>query len=195
MIICFLILSTVLLGRLTSSRVTFDSLDIRNSTEKIIKSNVHYLYCKQLLNTSILFYISFWRHSRDFHLFIHCVCNTCTCTNTKIIIIFPRTYMYLFTFTKKIIVHHRLLKLNFLCCMMWLTICLQKNVAPSNTKICSTCTCLIHSYKCTCRYTTILKCKFLTWLLRAIKINLRPNVQSYITCFSSPSLPIFICIP
>lgn len=192
-VICFLILSTVLLGRLTSSRVTFDSLDIRNSTEKIIKSNVHYSYCKQLLN--ILFYISFWRHSRDFHLFIHCVCNTCTCTNTKIIIIFPRTYMYLFTFTKKIIVHHRLLKLNFLCCMMWLTICLQKNVAPSNTKICSTCTCLIHSYKCTCRYTIILKCKFLTWLLRAIKINLRPNVQSYITCFSSPSLPIFICIP
>lgn len=104
-IICFLILSTVLLGRLTSSRVTFDSLDIRNSTEKIIKSNVHCY--KQLLD--ILFYISFWRHSRDFHLFIHYVSNTCTCTNTKIIIIFPRTYMYLFTFTqKKIRVHHRL---------------------------------------------------------------------------------------
>lgn len=92
-IICFLILSTVLLGRLTSSRGTFDSFDIRNSTEKIIKSNVHCY--KYLLN--ILFYISFLRHSRDFHLFIHCVSNTCTCSNTKIIVIFPRTYMYLFT--------------------------------------------------------------------------------------------------
>lgn len=190
-IICFLILSTVLLGRLTSSRVTFDSLDTRNSTEKIIKSNVHYY--KQLLD--ILFYISFWRHSRDFHLCIHYVSNTCTCTNTKIIVIFPRTYMYLFTFTKKIIVHHRLLKLNFLCCMMWLTICLQKNVAPSNTQRCSTCTCLIHSYKCTCTYTTILKCKFLTWLLRAIKINLRPNVQSYIYVYPALPFPFLYVFP
>lgn len=96
-IICFLILSTVLLGRLTSSRVTFDSLDIRNSTEKIIKSNVHCY--KYLLN--ILFYISFWRHSRDFHLFIHCVCNTCTCTNTKIIVIFSPNLHVLIHFYKK----------------------------------------------------------------------------------------------
>lgn len=47
MIKCFLISSRVFLGTLTSSRVTFDSLDIRNSTEKIIKSN---LKCKHLLN-------------------------------------------------------------------------------------------------------------------------------------------------
>lgn len=44
--------------------------------------------------------MSFWRHYRDFNQFIYCISNS-TCTNTEKLIIFPRTYMYLFTFTQK----------------------------------------------------------------------------------------------
>lgn len=44
--------------------------------------------------------MSFWRHYRDFHQFIYCI-SSYTYTNTEKLIIFPRTYMYLFTFTQK----------------------------------------------------------------------------------------------